>query len=154
MISFLNIMTVLYLFSFVFVFQFFLGEKNSEMNSMMGINKSQIYGVFFVFPFMAIGIFFLELLNSISFLFTKKLITEQKFFVNIRESMEKNKAAEKEKREKNISKLKSELNEVTNKFLNLKLEEKLTKEEEEIIIEKIKIIRKKIAQEKIIVDTL
>ena len=133
MIAFLEILTVLYLISFIFVFYSFMGNKNQEMNQMFGVTKGDVYGIFFIFPFVAIGIFILELLNAISFLFTKKLFFQQPFFEKFKQNLKVKAEKEKEKRKKH---------------------NQLTEEQEKLFKSKLNEIQKEIQKQRKIIEQL
>lgn len=154
MIAFLNILTVLYLMSFIFVFYFFLGGKNQEVNSLLGIKKGDVYGIFFIFPFMAIGIFILELLNSISYLFTKKLFFQQSFFSNLKEKISNKAEQERERRKKRLESLEQDFKNIKQQFYTLKMSGSLTTDQEKLFKLKLREIQNEIKKEQKIIEQL
>lgn len=154
MIAFLEILTVLYLISFIFVFYSFMGNKNQEMNQMFGVTKGDVYGIFFIFPFVAIGIFILELLNAISFLFTKKLFFQQPFFEKFKQNLKVKAEKEKEKRKKHIKALENDFKNIKQQFYILKTNNQLTAEQEKLFKSKLNEIQKEIQKQRKIIEQL
>ncbi len=154
MIAFLEILTVLYLISFIFVFYSFMGNKNQEMNQMLGVTKGDVYGIFFIFPFVAIGIFILELLNAISFLFTKKLFFQQPFFGKLKTKIKEKTEKEKEKRKGRLKALENDFKNIKQQFYILKTNNQLTEEQEKLFKSKLSEIQKEIQKERKIIEQL
>lgn len=73
MISFLNILTVLYLISFVLIYDLTLDEEKKEILSFIGLGKKELKIMFFTFPFVMLGIFVKEMFNVFMFLIFEKI---------------------------------------------------------------------------------
>ena len=154
MVSILNIFSILYLMSFIFTYALFINSKNKEMNEVFGIKKGDVYGVFFTFPFIAIGIFIIELLNSISYFFTKKLFLEHEIFKKLKDNMKIKIEKEKEKRIDRIKTLEKDFKNIQQQFHIMKQTSVLSENQEKTFKNKLEELQNEINKEKKIIDKL
>jgi hypothetical protein len=140
--------------SFIFTYALFINSKNKEMNEVFGIKKGDVYGVFFTFPFIAIGIFIIELLNSISYFFTKKLFLEHEIFKKLKDNMKIKIEKEKEKRIDRIKTLEKDFKNIQQQFHIMKQTSVLSENQEKTFKNKLEELQNEINKEKKIIDKL
>jgi len=124
------------------------------MNEVFGIKKGDVYGVFFTFPFIAIGIFIIELLNSISYFFTKKLFLEHEIFKKLKDNMKIKIEKEKEKRIDRIKTLEKDFKNIQQQFHIMKQTSVLSENQEKTFKNKLEELQNEINKEKKIIDKL